>query len=294
MVKNLEELLVEATKWANDAKNELKKKVEDFIETTGSSEEELAGVLGISLGEMEQILHGNGEVTITTLSKLLVATNNAVEIKPVEETPIGRYGTATTTHEHPSNQFLRATATPPSRDELPEGRFTPHVNPSQFDFDDDIDDFGDGLDEEIGDGFDEEIDEDMYRVYGSLDDETLCDMIRRNLWTEEINTETASHDELTRFLCKKEMEMAEIMRTRAGSPCNDRPHAAPRVVEDRPRCGNVPHNHNWRDERPRESVHIPPRPSSHSRYDAIFDPDSDEFKKLCERYRELVREFEGR
>ena len=159
MVKNLEELLVEATKWANDAKNELKKKVEDFIETTGSSEEELAGVLGISLGEMEQILHGNGEVTITTLSKLLVATNNAVEIKPVEETPIGRYGTATTTHEHPSNQFLRATATPPSRDELPEGRFTPHVNPSQFDFDDDIDDFGDDLDEEIGDGFDEEIDD---------------------------------------------------------------------------------------------------------------------------------------
>lgn len=286
MVKNLEELLVEATKWANDAKNELKKKVEDFIETTGSSEEELAGVLGISLGEMEQILHGNGEVTITTLSKLLVATNNAVEIKPVEETPIGRYGTATTTHEHPSNQFLRATATPPSRDELPEGRFTPHINPSQFDFNDDIDDFGDGLDEEI--------DEDMYRVYGSLDDETLCDMIRRNLWTEEINTETASHDELTRFLCKKEMEMAEIMRTRAGSPCNNRPHAAPRVVEDRPRCGNVPHNHNWRDERPCESVHVPPRPSRHSRYDAIFDPDSDEFKKLYERYKELVREFEGR
>ena len=119
----------------------------------------------------------------------------------------------------------------------------------------------------------------------------MYDVYKRSL--ENLNFK-ASHDELTRFLCKKEMEMAEIMRTRAGSPCNDRPHAAPRVVEDRPRCGNVPHNHNWRDERPRESVHIPPRPSNHSPYDAIFDPDSDEFKKLCERYRELVREFEGR
>jgi predicted XRE-type DNA-binding protein len=92
MVKNREELLQVAQSNASQMKAHLRKAVSNFLNVQRVSPEELAYVLGITNDEMHQILEGNGNITVDALSKLLVATDMAVEIKPVRNTPLGGYG----------------------------------------------------------------------------------------------------------------------------------------------------------------------------------------------------------
>jgi predicted XRE-type DNA-binding protein len=92
MVKNREELLQVANSNAAQMKNHLRMAVRSFLEAQHVSPDDLAYVLGISGNEMRQILEGDGNVTVDVLSKLLVATDMAVEIKPVRNTPLGAYG----------------------------------------------------------------------------------------------------------------------------------------------------------------------------------------------------------
>lgn len=77
---------------ANMLKNHLRKAVSEFLKVQRVSPDELAYVLGLTGAEMKQILEGNGNITVDALSKLLVATDMAVEIKPVMNTPLGAYG----------------------------------------------------------------------------------------------------------------------------------------------------------------------------------------------------------
>lgn len=92
MVRNREELLQVAGNNANQLKAHLRQAVQNFLAAQNVSENDLAYVLGITGNEMNQILHGNGNVTVDVLSKLLVATDMAVEIKPVRNTPLKGYG----------------------------------------------------------------------------------------------------------------------------------------------------------------------------------------------------------
>ena len=84
---NREKLQSLASEWVRMAKNDIRKKIMDFMREVDTTKRELAYALAISEGELEQILNGNGEITLTTFAKLLIATGNALEIKPIEETP---------------------------------------------------------------------------------------------------------------------------------------------------------------------------------------------------------------
>jgi hypothetical protein len=88
-----------ASDWTRMAKNDIRKKVIDFMKEVDTTTEELAYALAISEGEMHQILEGNGEISLSTFAKLLIATGNALEIKPIEETPIRDY------HNMPHERF---------------------------------------------------------------------------------------------------------------------------------------------------------------------------------------------
>lgn len=86
------ELLTQlAGQWANTVKNDIRTQLIQFIDTTHLTEEQVAQMLAISMGELDQILRGNGECTVTTLSKLIIATGNTLEIKPVEKSPLNGY-----------------------------------------------------------------------------------------------------------------------------------------------------------------------------------------------------------
>ena len=83
MIKNREQLLQLSADWATRAKNDIRSKMIEFIEASGMNQAQLSDVLGMSMGEIEQILNGNGEITLTTFAKLLIATDHVLEIKPL-------------------------------------------------------------------------------------------------------------------------------------------------------------------------------------------------------------------
>lgn len=95
-----------ASEWVRMAKNDIRNKVIEFMDEVGTDENELAYALAISNGELNQILEGNGEITLSTFAKLLIATNHVLEIKPIEESPIGSY-------DNIPNEFIEGAFAPP-------------------------------------------------------------------------------------------------------------------------------------------------------------------------------------
>lgn len=98
MVRNREELLRMSTEWMNMAKTDLRRQVIHFMETVGTSETELAHALCISVDELNNIINGVGEISLSTFAKLLIATDNVIEIKPLSETPLAAQGAPSRGH----------------------------------------------------------------------------------------------------------------------------------------------------------------------------------------------------
>ena len=84
MIRNRRELESVAAQWTARAKNDLRNQMIAFIEQNGTNEGELADALAISVDEIDQILNGNGEISLSTFAKILIATDNVIEIKPAE------------------------------------------------------------------------------------------------------------------------------------------------------------------------------------------------------------------
>ena len=111
MPKTRNELLRTSAEWTERAKNDIRAQIEKFIEQVETTEDELAYALGISEDEMANILHGDGDISLSTFAKILIASEHALAIQPIGETPMGDY-------DHP---MPRARRVPPM--ERPE---TPH------------------------------------------------------------------------------------------------------------------------------------------------------------------------
>ena len=93
MVRNREELRQEAQAWLAQASEDLSSRFNDFIATQRVEPRELAQVLDISEQVLNEILRGDlTHVTAETLIKLFIANDLAVDIVPVDQTPIGQFG----------------------------------------------------------------------------------------------------------------------------------------------------------------------------------------------------------
>lgn len=84
-------LLQLSSEWSRFAKNDIRKKLKDFMNETGMNASEAAAELAISEGEIEQILSGSGEMSFSTFAKLLIASGFVIEVKPLRATPFGSY-----------------------------------------------------------------------------------------------------------------------------------------------------------------------------------------------------------
>ena len=109
MIQNKEQLHAMASMWMVEAKNDIRRQAMAFMRSLRVSEEELADILGISEGEVEQILRGNGDISLSTFAKMLIATDNMIEIKPVSATPFGRMEQP---FPHPSQVHTRTPRNP--------------------------------------------------------------------------------------------------------------------------------------------------------------------------------------
>lgn len=81
MIKSKGELRRIANGVATQIKNDMRSRIVDFMEQMGTDEVELASVLDITVDELEQILSGDCEITLTTFAKLIVASEHTIEIK---------------------------------------------------------------------------------------------------------------------------------------------------------------------------------------------------------------------
>ncbi len=81
MIKSKGELRRIANGVATQIKNDMRSRIVGFMEQMGTDEVELASALDITVDELEQILSGNGEITLTTFAKLIVASEHTIEIK---------------------------------------------------------------------------------------------------------------------------------------------------------------------------------------------------------------------
>jgi len=234
MVKNREELLQVAGDNAKQLKGHLRKAVRAFLDAQKVTEGELAYVLGITTDEMTKILRGNGNITVDTLSKLLVATDMAVEIKPVRNTPLGAYG-----RQMPrSGGFPAPHGMRVNKDGIPcdeNGRPLPPPPPG---FMPHFGDFGPEADEEPQEEvpmettgpmrdshgrFVKKVNRTAARQsqrtatraeenpYSNISRGDLVNIVRQNIWDGEIDVDNASQEELAAFVANKE----RIMRQRA-------------------------------------------------------------------------------
>lgn len=230
MVKNREELISVANSNATQLKTHLRRAVTEFLKAQRVKPEDLAYVLGITNREMEQILEGDVNVTVDTLSKLLVATDLVVEIKPIRNTPLGSYG-----HGMPrSGGFPGPNGIPVDENgrPLPPPPGFPHP-----DFMRGPGEFGRPQREERAANMQEvpmETEEQPRDAHGrftkkggnahrratrpeqhnenpydSMRDAELVNIIRSNIWDGEIDVNRASHEQLAAFVAEKERIMRE-------------------------------------------------------------------------------------
>lgn len=262
---NREQLQKLASEWTRMAKNDIRNKVISFMREVDASERELAYVLAISDGELKQILEGNGEISLSTFAKLLIATGNALEIKPIEDTPIGDYENIPTEEEFERplprpNVFAR----PKSQSMQPQfGRpsFSRPIPPMH---EEDGNDFIPPMLEELRRAMEERYDRPVHRPeqprdeYGrfapkhpqmrkeeaprrevspfeSKSTDELVKIIRERLWDSEINLNRASKEELVAFLDEKNKRMTEYKRMKALEE-------DPKVNEFKSKMKNTLHN----------------------------------------------------
>ena len=234
MVKDRKELLEVARDNANQLKTNLRHAINDFLRSQQASEEELAYVLGITNDEMNQIIRGDGNVTVDVLSKLLVATDMAVEIKPIGFTPLGAYGREMPRSGGfggPGGRFPMPPMGPDGRPLPPPPGFMPREGlfgrkPRNNDREevpmettkqprDARGRFASKRHQPVPTPTLQRREEP--NPYDALNDDELINIIRQNIWDGEIDIDHATHRQLAEFVANKE----RIMRSRVNGETHE-------------------------------------------------------------------------
>lgn len=91
MVQNREELLAAVQSWMQQAATDIRGHIENFMNANDVSLEELSEVLAIPFDELQAMANGNANMSLESFAKLLIANGLAIQIVPVNATPIGSF-----------------------------------------------------------------------------------------------------------------------------------------------------------------------------------------------------------
>lgn len=257
MVRNREELRQEAQAWLAQASEDLSSRFNDFIATQRVEPRELAQVLDISEQVLNEILRGDlTHVTAETLIKLFIANDLAVDIVPVDQTPIGQFGsrpaplggmmpppmmggmpprgnapipprggfgrrapqntTMTTTQDPFNGREPFAVDAPTPQPRDAHGRFMPRNARLNTR----------PTSERVVRPANTIAEQREETPYDSMTAEQIKNIIQRNLWASEIDLAHATREELIDFLINKENQFAEQSRHREASRAEQAPRPA--------------------------------------------------------------------
>ena len=85
-----ENLRTVAANWVNLATNDLRGKIENFIEMTNSSFDEFANILGIDSQSLYNMLNGDEPIDLNTFAKILISLGLVLKIESIENAPFNR------------------------------------------------------------------------------------------------------------------------------------------------------------------------------------------------------------
>lgn len=92
MVRNKEELVEAANAWLEVAQNDIRKHAIAFMESTNIDTETLADILDVDVEVVEDMVDGVCDIPMSVFAKILIATNHAIMIAPVEALAKGGFG----------------------------------------------------------------------------------------------------------------------------------------------------------------------------------------------------------
>lgn len=77
--------------WAKNVKENLINLIEGILDENELTMEEFCGFIDTDQDEINDFLYDDGELSLLTMTKLLIGSNLAVEVKHVKDTEIGSY-----------------------------------------------------------------------------------------------------------------------------------------------------------------------------------------------------------
>lgn len=217
-----------AKNWIEQYSADIMEKVENFLNENDSTPEELAEVIDVDTEEIYDILDGNGEnISIETLIKVFMVLGFAIEIKPIEQTPLESYDNVNPhvmreqereeVRAPRPNPFMR----PPMDMPMPPRGFDPRNIPPHV---------REKIERDLGIGEEREPQPRPHRPimhnerpmtrheetpsspFAMMGRNELVKIITKHLWDSEIDIENASNHALVRFLEEKDKRMQAAKR----------------------------------------------------------------------------------
>ena len=176
--------------WTKNAKSFLSNLIEDVLDENELTMEEFCGFIDVEQDEINNFLYNNGELSLLTISKILIGSNLAVEVKHVSDTEIESYDLSGSDYEDEEETPKKVQP----RDE--KGRFKSY------------DEVEKQKDEEPEEWDDEEPE---FTDFSQFDREELVQIIEENEWDDEIDVNNAPKRKLVKFLERKENEINEAL-----------------------------------------------------------------------------------
>ena len=179
--------------WLAQCGTDMKSKIESLLSENDSTPEELAEEINVAEEEIYDILEGDVEnISVDTLIRVFMVLGLAVEVKPIEQTPLGGYDNVNP-HVMREPQFERRTPQPnPFTRQRGMERNPQMPFPSHF-----------------AHNTEPKRPTSPFAMMGC---DELTKIIRKKLWDSEIDLNTASKAELVRFLEEKDKRMKEFTR----------------------------------------------------------------------------------
>lgn len=204
---NSYEIQKAARGFVQQMKDDMRNKLNQFINETGITTRQMARDLGLNEDDLDRIKNGDGNVSLETFATLIIANGLVLEVKPISEAPIP-------THN--------GVPVPPRNGFVPRNGQMPPPPPGFFDS---IRRNGDRPDAATNSQPRDSRGRFMSRTaephrpasrpanspdFASMEREKLVDIIQTKLWDSEIDVNRSSREQLIRFLENKNRRLAEL------------------------------------------------------------------------------------